>query len=84
MQYGKLGEYLHQALEPSTIRGTHNNMNTLPFHKTYLLKTDEILEEITTSVITAIRKWDMQQQGWTIQTCPSLFIKFPRTYNKLT
>lgn len=68
LQYGKLGEYLHQALEPSTIRGTHNNMNTLPFHKTYLLKTDEILEEITTSVITAIRKWDMQQQGWTIQT----------------
>nr|MDE5638248.1 hypothetical protein [Odoribacter sp.] len=68
LQYGKLGEYLHQSLKPSTIRGTHNNMNTLPFHKTYLLKTDEILEEITTSVITAIRKWDMQQQGWTIQT----------------
>ncbi len=68
MQYGKLGEYLHQSLTPSTIRGTHNNMNTLPFHKTSLLKTNEILEEITTSVITVVRKWDMQQQDWLLQT----------------
>lgn len=67
LQYGKLAARYNQHLESSTT-GIHNNECLLPFHKSYLLTTGEILDEIGTNVIQSIRKWDMEQQGWLWQT----------------
>ncbi len=68
LQYGKLPDRISQTLTGSTTRITHNNKSVLPFHKADLLTTENIFDEIKTTVIKVIRKWDVQQQGWLLQT----------------